>query len=760
MLNFEVVIMLQKGDKIWGLTQESARKKLIVDGPNEVPEPRFNFYKEVLKRLWEPSAWILEIALLIELVLGKYIQAFFVIAMLLFSAFTGAIQLKRANKVLHSLSNKLSPISSVKRSGKWIKIPAKELVVGDVISLKQGDIIPADVEVLTHSISVNESSISGESKAVIHRISTAAFSGTEILNGHTLALVTKTGKNSRSGKTVSLINKSSAPGHLQILLGKVIGYLAVLDAILAILLIIVAIIRHENLIDMLPFLAMLFIATIPIAMPSSFAVANSVEAKELSKKHILVSDLSGIQGAANLNLLLVDKTGTITVNKPEVFHFYDLSKIDAKKGIQYAVSCTDQRNSSVIDLAILRYAKQKEIFSLTQKNFQPFNPDVGYSEVTVNDNFDVKLGSLQKLINISRSPFKLPKNIDFSSGRSVAVMVNGEIIGIFILEDQPRPDSAKAIKKIQSRGVKVIMLTGDNRKTAVAVAKEIGLKGKIISYSDLKNINIDQLAGISDVVPENKLEMVKLMQKQGYIVGMTGDGVNDAPALKQASVGIAVKDAVDLAKTSAKMILMKDGLTPITEILDSGHRVYQRMLTWTITKLSRSAELSMLLVSGYIIFHFMPLSLNAMILVAILNDLVTLVLGTDNTVISHKPESWNLFNLSKIAIVLAIGWTIVGFIILYWLNASNFPVSQISSSLYCYLIFSAMLTILMTRTKKAFWRSKPSKAVSSAIILNCIITITLSLTGWGISAISVQLIIMIAGISVLTALVLTAIRKT
>ena len=760
MLNFEVVIMLQKGDKIWGLTQESARKKLIVDGPNEVPEPRFNFYKEVLKRLWEPSAWILEIALLIELVLGKYIQAFFVIAMLLFSAFTGAIQLKRANKVLHSLSNKLSPISSVKRSGKWIKIPAKELVVGDVISLKQGDIIPADVEVLTHSISVNESSISGESKAVIHRISTAAFSGTEILNGHTLALVTKTGKNSRSGKTVSLINKSSAPGHLQILLGKVIGYLAVLDAILAILLIIVAIIRHENLIDMLPFLAMLFIATIPIAMPSSFAVANSVEAKELSKKHILVSDLSGIQEAANLNLLLVDKTGTITVNKPEVFHFYDLSKIDAKKGIQYAVSCTDQRNSSVIDLAILRYAKQKEIFSLTQKNFQPFNPDVGYSEVTVNDNFDVKLGSLQKLINISRSPFKLPKNIDFSSGRSVAVMVNGEIIGIFILEDQPRPDSAKAIKKIQSRGVKVIMLTGDNRKTAVAVAKEIGLKGKIISYSDLKNINIDQLAGISDVVPENKLEMVKLMQKQGYIVGMTGDGVNDAPALKQASVGIAVKDAVDLAKTSAKMILMKDGLTPITEILDSGHRVYQRMLTWTITKLSRSAELSMLLVSGYIIFHFMPLSLNAMILVAILNDLVTLVLGTDNTVISHKPESWNLFNLSKIAIVLAIGWTIVGFIILYWLNASNFPVSQISSSLYCYLIFSAMLTILMTRTKKAFWRSKPSKAVSSAIILNCIITITLSLTGWGISAISVQLIIMIAGISVLTALVLTAIRKT
>jgi P-type E1-E2 ATPase len=660
---------------------------------------------------------------------------------------------------LHSLAHKLNPTASVKRSGKWIKVPARELVVGDIISLKQGDIIPADVKILTHPISVNESSISGEAKAVTHSVATAAFSGTEILSGHTLAIVTKTGKNSRSGKTVSLINKSSAPGQLQILLGKVIGYLAILDAILAIILIIVAIIRHENLINMLPFLAMLFIATIPIAMPSSFAVANSVEAKELSKHHILVSDLSGIQEAANLNLLLVDKTGTITANKPEVVRFYNLSHVNTRDAIQYAVSVTDRRNSSVIDLAILKYAKQQGIESLNKTNFQPFNPDIGYSEATINDKTMVKLGSLKRLSNIAHSPIKLPEKIDFSSGRTVAVMVNGKIIGIFILEDQPRPDSAAAIKKIQSRGVKVIMLTGDNQKTAAAVAQEVGLKGKVVSYSDLKNVQIDQLAGISDVIPENKLEMVKLMQKQGYIVGMTGDGVNDAAALKQASVGIAVKDAVDLAKTSAKMILMRDGLMPIIEILDSGHRVYQRMLTWTITKLSRSAELSMLLVFGYIIFHFMPLGLNAMILVAILNDLVTLVLGTDNTVITHKPESWNLFNLSKIAIVLAIGWTAVGFAILYYLNANNFSSGQISSALYCYLIFSAMLTILMTRTKKTFWLGKPSKAVATAIILNCIITITLSLTGWGITSISMKLILTIAFISVLTALILTVIRK-
>ena len=742
-----------------GLTDQVAAQRLSTDGPNEVPEPQFNFFKAILSRLWEPSAWILEIALLIEFFLGKYIQAAFVLAMLLFSALTGAIQSRRANNVLHSLSHKLTPTAFVKRSGKWIKIPSKDLVVGDIISLNKGDIIPADVDILTNLISVDESSITGESKAVKHDINTTAFSGTEILNGNTLARVTKTGKNSRSGKTVSLINKSSAPGHLQILLGKVIGYLAILDTILAILLIVVALIRHENLIDMLPFLAMLFIATIPIAMPSSFAVANSVEAKELSKRNILVSDLSGIQEAANLNLLLVDKTGTITANKPQVVNFYNLSNLDKTNVVQYAVSAADQRNSSVIDLAMLNYAKQLQIHPLNQQNFQPFSSDTGYSETTVNDKIDVKLGSLKKLTDLAKTPVKLPQNINFGAGRTTAVMVNGAVVGIFILEDQPRPDSAVAIKKIQSRGVKVIMLTGDNQGTAAAVAKQVGLTGQVVSFADLKKADVSQLAGIADVVPENKLQMVKLMQQQGYVVGMTGDGVNDAPALKQASVGIAVKNAVDLAKTSAKMVLMKEGLMPIIDILDSGHRVYQRMLTWTITKLSRASELSMLLVFGYIVFKFMPLSLNAMILVAILNDLVTLALGTDNTTITYKPESWDLLGLSKIAIVLAIGWTAVGFGILYWLNAHGFSVAQISSTLYCYLIFSAMLTILMTRTKKMFWQSKPSKAVSWAIIANCVITIILVLAGWGVQAISIKLILMTAIVALITAFVLSGIRE-
>lgn len=753
--------MMKNKVVLTGLTQAEAQKRLAANGANTVTEPPFNFAKAILTRLWEPNAWILEGALLIELVLGKGIQAGFIVLMLLFAAVNGAIQSRRANTVLSSLSHDLTPTTAVNRDGKWQRLASQKLVVDDLISIRQGDIIPADVRLLTDTLEINESSISGESDAVRHQPGDTAYAGTEILSGNALAVVTATGANSRSGKTISLINQSSAPGHLQKLLGKIIGYLAILDALLAVILIIAAAIRHENLVEMLPFLAMLFIATIPIAMPSSFAVANSVEAKALSKKQVLVSDLTGIQEAANMNLLLVDKTGTITANKPSVVALYNFSDYSDTTVVQFAASAADAHNQSVVDAAILHYALAQHIAPLVQQQFTPFNSSTGYSQATVTagaTSATVRLGSLKKLVAQTSNHPDL-NAIDYSAGRTTAIAVGDQLIGLFILQDQPRTDSAQAIQSIQSRGVKVVMLTGDNQKTAAAVAETVGLRGQVISYTDLTDdTKITELAGIADVVPENKLAIAKRMQHEGYIVGMTGDGVNDAPALKQADVGIAVSTAVDLAKRSARMVMLTDGLTPIIEILDAGHRVYQRMMTWTITKLSRTAELTLLLTLGYLIFHFIPLTLNAMILVAILNDCVTLVLGTDRTTISYRPESWNLAKLSKIAGILALGWSAVGYGWLTWLQSLGLTTAQVSTGLYVYLIFSAMLTILMTRTKKPFWASRPSHAVAIAIGGNCVLTLVLSLTGWGIAAISPALIGLAIAITILTGIVLTAIR--
>ncbi len=722
--------------ELQGLTDAQAEERLKKDGLNEVPEPEFNFFKEFMSKLWNLSAWILEAALLLECILGKWIQSLFVLLMLLFAAFNGATQKKKSRRVLNTISHELTPTVSVKRSGKWKQINSKFLVVGDLISLKRGDVLAADVKIAQGQITVDESSITGESKAIKKSVGATAYAGTTVVDGDALAIVTATGSNSRSGKTINLINNSAAPGHLQQLLTKIIYYLCLLDGVLTLILVIAALIRGQNVIEMLPFLAMMFIASIPVAMPSTFALSNSFEATRLSKEGVLTSDLTGIQDAANLNLLLLDKTGTITENKTAVSQWDNLSSLSNKKVLALVGAATDKRSPSIIDSAIDEYLKEKGITPDTPEKFIPFTSDTGYSMATVGS-YNIKLGSFKQLSLIDKNADKEVKNIDFTAGRSVAVLINDKLAGIFILRDKVRSDSKKALEELKKRGIKPIMLTGDNRRTAEAVAKEVGLKGKVISIHDFNDkTDINDLAGIADVLPEDKLKMVKLFQKDGYIVGMTGDGVNDAPALKQAEVGIAVSNAADVAKRSGKMVLLEDGLTPIVKILDAGHRVYQRMTTWSLTKLSRTAELTMLLTFGYLCFNYIPMALNAMVIYTIMNNMVTMMIGTDNTHITYKPESWNMLKLAKIAFSLAAGWTAIGFSFVWYLVSQNYAQGTVSTMVYVYLVLSAMLIVLITRTRKFFWQSAPSKSVATVQIIDVLLTFTLALFGLAMTQIS------------------------
>lgn len=725
-----------ENEELQGLTDAQAEERLKKDGLNEVPEPEFNFFKEFMSKLWNLSAWILEAALLLECILGKWIQSLFVLLMLLFAAFNGATQKKKSRRVLNTISHELTPTVSVKRSGKWKQINSKFLAVGDLISLKRGDVLAADVKIAQGQITVDESSITGESKAIKKSVGDTAYAGTTVVDGDALAVVTATGSNSRSGKTINLINNSAAPGHLQQLLTKIIYYLCLLDGVLTLILVIAALIRGQNVIEMLPFLAMMFIASIPVAMPSTFALSNSFEATRLSKEGVLTSDLTGIQDAANLNLLLLDKTGTITENKTAVSQWDNLSSLPNNEVLALVGAATDKRSPSIIDSAIDEYLKEKDISPDTPEKFVPFTSDTGYSMAIVG-NYNIKLGSFKQLSLIDKNADKEAKNIDFTAGRSVAVLINDKLAGIFILRDKVRSDSKKALEELKKRGIKPIMLTGDNRRTAEAVAKEVGLKGKVISIHDFNDkTDVNDLAGIADVLPEDKLKMVKLFQKDGYIVGMTGDGVNDAPALKQAEVGIAVSNAADVAKRSGKMVLLEDGLTPIVKILDAGHRVYQRMTTWSLTKLSRTAELTMLLTFGYLCFNYIPMALNAMVIYTIMNNMVTMMIGTDNTHITYKPESWNMLKLAKIAFSLAAGWTVIGFGFVWYLVSHHYAQGTVSTMVYVYLVLSAMLIVLITRTRKFFWQSAPSKSVAIVQIIDVLLTFALALLGLAMTQIS------------------------
>ncbi|MCI1287436.1 MAG: HAD-IC family P-type ATPase [[Lactobacillus] timonensis] len=723
-------------EQVKGLTSKQAAAQLKVDGPNEVPEPPFNFGKEFLGKLWNLSAWILEGALLLECILGKWIQSFFVLLMLLFAAFNGALQKKKSRRVLNNISHELTPNVSVKRDGKWQTVNSKYIVVGDVVSLKRGDVLAADVKLISGQLTLDESSITGESKAIAKTEGSTAYSGTTVEQGHALAQVSATGRNSRSGKTINLINKSAAPGHLQQLLTRIIYYLCLLDAVLTLIVVIAAFIYHDNVIEMLPFLAMMFIASIPVAMPSTFALSNSFEATRLSKQGILTSDLTGIQDAANLNLLLLDKTGTITKNETAVASWNAFGELDEQEVLALIGAAIDRRNSGIIDRAIEHYLKQRQVKSAKVDQFTPFTSDTGYSMAT-SGTHNVKLGSFKQLSKIDQQAVDAANQVDFTAGRSVAVLIDDRLAGIFILQDMVRDDSAEALAELKRRGVRPVMLTGDNQRTAAAVAKQVGLVGQVVSYSDFDDQTaVDSLAGIADVLPEDKLRMVKIFQEKGYIVGMTGDGVNDAPALKQAEVGIAMSNAADVAKRSGKMVLLDDGLTPIIHILDAGHRVYQRMTTWSLTKLSRTAELTMLLTAGYLCFHYLPMALNAMVIYTIMNNMVTMMIGTDNTHITYKPESWDMKKLAKIAFSLAFGWTLAGFAFVAYLTLHGWSQGTVSTMVYVYLVLSAMLIVLITRTKKYFWQSMPSQLVGLVQIIDVVLTFVLALLGLAMTQIS------------------------
>lgn len=726
----------------YGLTTQEAEELIQKNGYNETPKIKKSFMSLILKRLIGPIPYIIELALVIELLLGNYIQVIFIFALLLFSAIDGAIQENRAAKSIGELDTKLIAYASVLRDGKWQKLSSRELVPMDLIHLSVGSVIPADCKVITGTILVNQSVVTGETSAVTKSEGDGLYSGSTVIQGTADVLVEKTVKNSSLGKTTELVRTNEAPGRLENLLFTVVKYLAYLDIILAVILTISALIRHTPFLSLLPFLVILFVATIPISMPSSFAVANSLEASVLSKKGILVSGLTGIQEAGSMNVLLMDKTGTITKNKPELNDIVSLNGLDKVQLFKYALATVKPSSVNPLDLAILQKAKSDNVTVTNIREQVSFDPKLKGAKAVLNNGDEVFLGSPVKG-NLDQD---LKNRISELSSQGLQVMVlsiNSTVIGLLTFKDQIKDDMPETIKKLKSQGVTILMVTGDTDSTARAIAQKVGLDDKIGTVQDALSDPLS-FGGFANVYPEDKFKIVKALQDKGYIVGMTGDGINDAPALKQADVGIAINTATDISKLAARIILTDSSLMGITELINSGHRVYQRMMTWLITKLARTAQLALLLTIGYLFTNFFPVSLNIIVFIVIFNDCVTLTLGTDRVKTNHLPENWNLRNLTKISAIYTVGWLALGFLILwYTINYTSFSHVQISGMLFVYLIYSAMGMILSTRTRDHFWSIPTSKAVGTVIGFNLVISSLISMFGLGAGVMNVLVIFVI-----------------
>lgn len=751
-----------------GLNEAEIEAKRKQYGYNEIPEKIVGPVMGTLKRMWGPIPWLLEAAMIFELVLGKGVQSAVVFLLLVFSAVTGEIQEKRAKKAVGYLHQQLQISVRTLRNGTWQTIPSRELVPGDIVHARVGDIVPADLEIISGTVSVDESALTGESIDVTKQAGKTIFSASTIRHGEVIASVSAIGTKSSYGKTAELVRTAEAPGRLQVLLFNIVRYLAYLDVILAVILVITAFIHGTPWQELLPFLVILFIATIPISMPSSFTVANSLEARSLAKEHVLITGLTGIQEAAGMNILLVDKTGTLTNNRPEIAELVPFEQQDNAGLLKLAAAASDETSNDTISTAILRTFKDQNLAMPERISFTAFDPVHKVSRAQISQNgsrMNVVLGSPAVISSIAVVPDKFMEQVNLLSakGSRVLAVAYGEgdkliCQGLIALADSPRDDARESVAKIKELGIRIIMLTGDTAGTARAIAEQVGIGSRIGTLEDALS-NPLEFDGFANVYPEDKYKIVQAIQKRGMVVGMTGDGINDAPALKQADVGVAVSTATDVAKSAAKVVLTEPHLSDITRIIDGGHRVYRRMMTWTITKLARTAELAALLTFGFIFSGFFPVSLSLIVFIVVMNDMVTLTLGTDKAWPTTVPEKWDMPRLARISAIFTIGWLALGLGLLwFYLKVQNLSAVQISSLMFLYLIYSAMETIIMTRTRDSFWSFAPSKWVGGMVAINIVLATLMAAFGWVMAAVPFHQIIILLIITFIAMLILDGLK--
>jgi H+-transporting ATPase len=750
-----------------GLSEAEAQTRLAQYGYNEIRQEPSGPLRSVLKRLWGPIPWMLEGALILEVVLGKVAEPAVIAAWLAFSAILGGAQERRAQTALDLLRSRLQVNARVRRSGNWRLLPARELVPGDQIRVRMGDVVPADCTICEGTVEVDQSALTGESAAVQRSNGETIYSASTVRRGEAMGMVTATASRSYYGRTAELVRTARSVGHLEQLLFNVVRYLIIVDAVLAAVLVAAVLWSGADVLPLIPFFLVLVTVTVPVTMPAAFTAANAVEARTLARDGVLVTGLSAVQEAATMDVLCVDKTGTLTQNRETVAALIPFSGESEDQVLAWAAAACDESNQSSLDLAILQALEHRAARPFSRRTFIPFDPAAKRSEAFVDrdgQTFRVVLGSpavVQQLAELRPELMGRVEALAASGARVLAVAAGLEgrltIRGLVALADAPREDAATLVKALQALGIRVLMVTGDTLPTARAIAHAVGLGDR---FGDAAASLMDPLQydGFANFYPEDKFRLVQALQRSGE-VGMTGDGVNDAPALKQAEVGIAVNTASDVAKASAQVVMTRPGLQDIVTVVSGGRRVYRRMLTWTIAKIARTVELAALLTVGYIATGIFVVPLFLIVVIVVLNDVVTITLATDRAWISPAPERWNVREIAKIGGVLAVGWLALAFAVLWAaLSVLKLSIPQVQTVMFVYLMYSAQATIYLTRVRGRCWSFAPSLYVAAATIGNVIVASLLAVGGVLMAPVPVVLLAGMLGAVVFAAILLDQIK--
>jgi H+-transporting ATPase len=743
-----------------GLTRAEVDARRKEHGYNEVAEQKGHPVLKFLAKFWGISAWMLELIMVLSVVLGKYSDFIVVSALLLINAVVSFVQDRRAAGVVEALRQRLQVSARVRRDSSWQVIPARELVPGDIVRVRPGDIIPADVKLLTGALSVDQSALTGESKDADKAPGEVISSGSVVRLGEGNSVVMLIGAKTYFGRTTELVQRAHPTLHIEAVVAKIVRWLLVIVGALLCVVVVLSLIRGTPMIELAPLMLVLLMSAVPVALPVMLTVSMAVGAKELARHGVLVTRLSAAEDAATMDVLCVDKTGTITMNRLAVTDVFPLEQATQADVLFAGALASQEANQDPIDLAFLVAAKQRHIFegapAVTPISFAPFDAKNRRTEAVVEQNgqrLRVMKGAVRTIAEacglqppaiealearVGESALKGYRTLAVARGPKAGAPA---LVGLVTLYDPPRPDAKQLIAALHDLGVSVKMLTGDALAVASEIARGVGLPN-IRRMADLKAASaragseaVDLLAGVdgfAEVYPEDKYMVVQHLQAAGHVTGMTGDGVNDAPALRQAEVGIAVSTATDVAKGAASVVLTEPGLTNIVALVEQGRSIYQRILTWIVNKISRTILKAAFVAIAFVMTGKFVVSVFVILLLLFLGDFPAISLATDNVRPSRSPETWNIGGFVAVAVVLGVAM-VIETLFLLWIGWSLFGLAGNDDALYTFsflmLLHFAVFSTLSARERSWFWTTLPSKMFLSALAAEAIAGTSLTFVG-------------------------------
>jgi len=728
-----------------GLSQDEVRTKLEIYGYNELVEKKENPILKFLTYFWGPIPIMIIVAAVLSGLLRHWPDLGVIMTLLVMNATVGFREEYQANNIVEALKQKLATKARVKRGNKWSMISASELVPGDIIRLRIGEVVPADARLLQgDSIQVDQSALTGESLPVEKKTGDAVFSGSIIRQGEIEALVYATGRYTYYGRTVQLVESAETRSHLQKAVLKIADYLIVIAIILAVIIISVALVRGDQPLVVIQFALVLTIAAVPVAMPAVMSVTMAIGARVLASKEAIVTRLPAIEELAGVDVLCSDKTGTLTQSKLTPGEPFVLEGFSANDVTFNAALASRAEDQDAIDLAVLGgIENKKELEAYTIVHFQPFDPVQKRTEATVKgpdaEVFNVSKGAPQVILGLDPGRVQIQSQITEAVNkyatrgfRSIGVARtdnNGrwQFIGIIPLFDPLREDSRATVEKAKDMGLQIKMVTGDQIAIAKEIAGQLNLGTNIMDatvFNETKehqssqlSETIEQADGFAQVYPEHKYHIVDVLQKRGHIIGMTGDGVNDSPALKKADAGIAVSGATDAARAAASIVLLAPGLSAIIDAIKESRKIFQRMKNYAIYRIAETIRTLLFLTLAILTFNFYPVTAIMIVLLAILNDGAILSIAYDKAHYGHKPESWDMRTVLGVATALGVFGVVASFG-LFYLGEAVFHLSRdmLQTMMYLKLSVAGHMTVFVARTRGPFWSLKPAPILLIAVL--------------------------------------------